>query len=655
MGANAAFLDDESPEVTARVARISVIEGEAQIRRAETEDNSAEWERVTQNLPLVEGDEITTSADARLEIQFDRNTYLRLGESSYLKIVTLRDGGIAVSLPQGVLNLNLLRFDKDRSFFEIDAPATTIAAQKTGSYTVAAGDERSTEVAVTANDGGEARVYSTNSGFTLRDGRMARVTIGGAYAGEWDMQAAPRFTDDFGEWIAERNAIVRERLRNAKYDEYYTEDFYGAEDLSNSGEWLYTQDYGYVWRPFDNVISRYDNWSPYRYGQWRWVPYYGWTWVNDEPWGWATYHHGRWVYYRGRWVWTPYSYGRAHRSYWRPAIVIFTTWGNNYCWYPLPYGYNYYSYNHYYHNRRKKVIINNTTIINNYPTPTPTPTVAGNPLTIKGPNANIPLGQIPAGAVVTVPTDRFGRLGNQGFPTLPEATGKQVISKTPERLDTPPVLPTRNELDGKLTKEIRAEQPPIVIKTEQGNVKTGATVRNANVPLDTKLRETKIFGDREPVVRQPNTETKTTNESLTPPGTRKTGAVTRPEVFPGNNGGTNANPRRDTGSNGFPNGSGETKNSDSGTTRDTRPTRQPTFDPPPRSEPSPPKTNPPPRSEPPRRPDRQPTFDPPPRSEPPPPKSDPPPKASPPQKTEPAPERKTPPSLAPDKSDGKDA
>src|SRR4051794_16185968 len=51
--------DDETPDVTARVARISFLKGDAQIKRADGGD----WEKATLNLPLVEGDEITTSAD----------------------------------------------------------------------------------------------------------------------------------------------------------------------------------------------------------------------------------------------------------------------------------------------------------------------------------------------------------------------------------------------------------------------------------------------------------------------------------------------------------------------------------------------------------------------------------------------------------------
>ena len=51
------------------------------------------------------------------------------------------------------------------------------------------------------------------------------------------------------------------------------------------GDWVYTSDYGYIWRPHTTVVNVYNDWAPYRCGRWDWCPPYGWTWVADEPWG----------------------------------------------------------------------------------------------------------------------------------------------------------------------------------------------------------------------------------------------------------------------------------------------------------------------------------------------------------------------------------
>src|SRR5688572_26963938 len=76
----------------ARVVRISLIKGEVSLKRNGTSD----WERARLNFPLVEGDTISTDRDSRLEIQVDARNFVRLESNSILRIVTLRDEGIAL-------------------------------------------------------------------------------------------------------------------------------------------------------------------------------------------------------------------------------------------------------------------------------------------------------------------------------------------------------------------------------------------------------------------------------------------------------------------------------------------------------------------------------------------------------------------------------
>ena len=154
---------------------------------------------------------------------------------------------MALSLPQGTLSLRVLNFDKDRSYFEIDAPQTTVSVQKTGMYRIDAGDKDSTEVRVTATDGAQARVYSENSGFTLRSGRSATVYLDGTNAGEWQMADASRYSDEWDNWVQECDEKIAKLLRDAYYDKYYDRDMYGAEDLSDYGEWIFSRKYGWVW------------------------------------------------------------------------------------------------------------------------------------------------------------------------------------------------------------------------------------------------------------------------------------------------------------------------------------------------------------------------------------------------------------------------
>jgi len=76
--------------------------------------------------------------------------------------------------------------------------------------------------------------------------------------------------------------------------------FYDA--LQDYGDWTLIEPFGYVFRPYGNVVG----WRPYEYGYWAPSDVYGWVWISEEPFGWATYHYGEWLYdrYQG-WVWIP--------------------------------------------------------------------------------------------------------------------------------------------------------------------------------------------------------------------------------------------------------------------------------------------------------------------------------------------------------------
>ena len=517
--------DDAVPSVTARVARISFVSGEAQTKHADSDD----WERAVLNLPIVEGDEITTSAGSRIELQFDKDTYVRLSENSALRITTLREEGIALSLSSGRGTFRLLRLDTARTYFEVDAPGTTVAALSAGMYSIIAGNPGSSEVRVSVTESGEARVYSESSGFMLKDGRTALLHIGGKDLGEFETGRAETFADEFESWSLNRDASIAKALQNAAYDKYYDRDIYGAEDLNGFGEWIYTKKYGYVWRPYDTATNVYAGWSPYRYGQWRWIPPYGWTWVNDEPWGWATYHHGRWFFDDGYWYWSPYGAYRNTRSWWSPAFVYVTVYGGNICWYPLPYSYAYYNYNYYYnshsgwghhgpgHNQGGGGGTGGPT-----PTPTPVTPVTGGGTIGSSRLPHPPLGIVPPSGVVGVPASEFGRM-TKGNLTPPLSVANGVLSRVPVVSNTDPVLPAVSDVRQRGSRETLTTRAPSAAET----ARTGAGARNPGAPLDTDLRSTRIFGGRTPVpVRPLSPDPAATNTS------RPTGAVDRPPTRP---------------------------------------------------------------------------------------------------------------------------
>src|SRR5687768_7322352 len=82
-----AVIDETDPEITDRVARISHLIGDVDIRRADADES----EKAVLNLPIIQGDVIVTGPGARFEIQFSSRKYLRVSENSQITITTLQE------------------------------------------------------------------------------------------------------------------------------------------------------------------------------------------------------------------------------------------------------------------------------------------------------------------------------------------------------------------------------------------------------------------------------------------------------------------------------------------------------------------------------------------------------------------------------------
>jgi hypothetical protein len=500
--------DEEKPDITARVARISFIRGDVQVRRA----GNDEWEKGVLNLPLIEGDEIATGSDSRVEIQFNNYAHLRLDHDALLKLAVMKDEGVALSLSLGTANVMVRDLEKAAGYFEIDAPKTTVAVEKSGSYRIDAGKAGDTELRVSITGGGSGHVYSQSAGFTLKSGRSARVFLEGDNAGEWETADAAKLADDFEAWTAERDSQIEKQLTAAHYNKYYDQDIYGADDLNDNGEWIYTSTYGYVWRPFAGSINTYANWSPYRYGHWRWMGPYGWTWVNDEPWGWATYHYGRWVYDSGYWVWSPYGYYRPRHSWWFPALVSISIFNNNVCWYPLGFHHRWRNFSHHGNGggtgggpTGRDPIRGGVRVL-----PGTDTTAVRRPLRRGSAEDAIPLE-----GVVAVATSDFG-VRTKGARSLPANAAREVIAKKdPDVIDIP---------NGRRSpsSDIIAAGPKTETTVKRGT--TGAATRTGDGPLDQELKTKRIFGDRQPLVKKDVASTGDAESG------RSTGAVARPAI-----------------------------------------------------------------------------------------------------------------------------
>jgi hypothetical protein len=504
--------DDDEPDdydVKARVVRISLMAGEVNLKRNGNQD----FEPARLNYPLVEGDIVATDNNSRLEIQVDARNFIRLAANSTLRIVTLRDEGIALSVVEGTVTVRLAKFDRKTEYFEVDAPQTTLAAEKEGLYRVDV--PREGRVRLTVRDGGSARIYSDTSGFALRDGRSAELVVNGDNSGDWEfLAAAPR--DAIDHWINEREQHLAQKLKSDV--KYFDEYVWGAEDLDAYGDWSYTGDYGWTWRPRSNTTSVFSDWAPYRYGHWTWCPPYGWTWVGYEPWGWAPYHYGRWVYYNNYWVWCPRSKFYGNRSWWRPALVAFVvdiSFGNDVCWYPLSY------YQRDPHSRRYRRDHDGRDGRDRRHDRPGSGDVGGR----RGRHDDGPWR-----GVTRLPRGDWGHPDRRGR-SVDEPVARRVIERDPQTGE----LPGRGRLAGNLPSGRGREggeggndsgRPRRFPVRNIPDRPTGAAERRPGAPLDEDLRRSRVFRGREP--RQDPSQP--TNTAATPgTETRSTGAVARPE------------------------------------------------------------------------------------------------------------------------------
>lgn len=302
------------------VARLKIFEGSVWVRPPD----SGEWEEYVHNSPVSDRSRISVPEGSEAELQFHGGQFMLLTPGTEVDIRQM-DAEVTVLRLRG----GEIRFDLPGHDF---APVRVLVPRDAqvdfrvpGKYWVIAEDGGESRVVVRAGEG----LVATGSGESaVRAGEEARVgqdvRIGRYEDGVEDYGEPPPLSEE------ERAAGIPPAA---------------AYELRDYGEWVYSPQYGYVWRPRVAV-----GWSPYYYGRWVWISPYGWTWVADEPWGWYPYHYGYWYTdpFFG-WVWYPFHsfvsvsfvFGDHHFDHFHrhvrfvPATVRFVREGRNVRWVPL--------------------------------------------------------------------------------------------------------------------------------------------------------------------------------------------------------------------------------------------------------------------------------------------------------------------------------
>ncbi len=297
-------------EITLRVARLSYFDGPVSIQRTKDED----WIDAMINTPLMAGDKVYAGIGGRAEIQLEDGVVVRLGEDSFIDILTLDDKLGQIQVVKGTVAVHAPDVDYDRPPLEIKSLYFSATVLDPVNVRFNVQENGPAEIPVHR---GMVRIYrDEESHFRIKRGEKLIVEHPDpdTYV---TLPADP--PDDFDRWCDLRDAM----LSTSVSERYVSNRVSGYQDLDRYGEWTKVPNYGRVWRP--TVVV--DDWAPYRHGRWVYVEPYRWTWVSYEPWGWVPYHYGRWVHVdRYDWCWVPTDVVHVvhRRPVWYPALVSFT-------------------------------------------------------------------------------------------------------------------------------------------------------------------------------------------------------------------------------------------------------------------------------------------------------------------------------------------
>lgn len=324
-------------------ARLSLIEGDVQVRVAESDD----WVPAAANTPLYEGDSIWAPKGSRTEIQLRDGSVIRLDARTALNVLKVESDFLQFNLGMGRA---YVRTGSNRQWsMQFDLDESSVKVEEKGRFRLDIHENGDEEISVFR---GSAYVESYGNRTRVRTGEMLSLEDSRSEIAPINPQ------DSWDRWNSDRDAHLARRS-GAGDSRLPGELVVYEEELSASGEWVVTRDYGQVWRP---TVVAIPDWAPYREGRWIWRGG-EYVWVSYEPWGWAPYHYGRWTIVPGfGWCWVPPLPGDV---YWAPGYVGWISTPSYVGWVPLAPGEVYYGRGYYGRNSVNVTNVTNITVVNN--------------------------------------------------------------------------------------------------------------------------------------------------------------------------------------------------------------------------------------------------------------------------------------------------
>lgn len=299
----------ENPD---RYAMVRALDGDVRVTKGDVQDILAK------GTPVGEGDVVESSG--RGVLQLADGTRIAFAPNTRFTVASLfkdQDGTRQVLLRLDRGRLRLRADDDSDARLRIDTPSGSISASDRTTFTVNVDADGVARISV---DRGHVRVSNQRDDASLGAGEQLSV-----FGSQDRLDRVRAFNtydqDDFSRWSDDAWRV----RRGESWDRVPAELRYYSSDLDDHGSWVYSDEFGWVWKP-GGVAA---DWRPYYQGRWAAYPG-GMTWISYDPWAYVTYHHGRWAWTLGGWCWIP-------GVYYSPAWVAWNYWDGNCGWAPLGY------------------------------------------------------------------------------------------------------------------------------------------------------------------------------------------------------------------------------------------------------------------------------------------------------------------------------
>jgi hypothetical protein len=280
---------DASTEEPALVGHIVLVDG-ALLRYV---PDAKDWVATVKDAPFGLNDALYSDENAKAEIVMPNRTWLRIGASTQVQLLTLTPDVTEIDVASGVA-----RFYNNSSDALVKAttPFGYAVAQPGSSFDLYVGDQAAEVIAL---EGSVEFVHADSTKYEVIPGASSVI------ADESRVEAGDANVDaDWDDWNVERDSVWETRMEARRDSGKYLPPELQDEsyELEENGTWERVDEEGqerYLWRP-----TRIGPWAPFTAG--RWTEYYGdQCWVPDEPFGYVTHHYGNWVFVRNRWYWAP--------------------------------------------------------------------------------------------------------------------------------------------------------------------------------------------------------------------------------------------------------------------------------------------------------------------------------------------------------------